>query len=217
MSLRVVDRIGIPLLGRDKRAEELVQWSKQGSPGRRWVKDLPFGLRLGFVSAGEEPKMYIHWNQQRFCSFLNNLGAHERFFTTSYGICTEHYRGRTRVTLLGAGRTGKILWDTLTNPFSRQHSFHNREDDVNWLVGMVRFTQEGPLFLEQTECQQELEEATAIAIIQGKEQPVQTVKKKTAGQVLPQPAKLSQKGRNFLLQEALINIVLQAQQNGMAG
>lgn len=216
MSLRVVDRTGIPLLGRDERAEELVEWSKRMPAGRRWVRDLPFGLRLGFVASGEEPKMYVHWNQQRFWFFLDSLGTPERFFITSYGICAEHHQGRTRVTLLGAGRTGKVLWDTLANPFSRQHGFRDREDDVNWLVGMVRFSQEGPLFLEQAECQQELEEATAIAIVRGKEHSSYPTKRKTAGQTLPKPVALSQKGRDFLLQDALINVVLQAQQSDTA-
>jgi hypothetical protein len=217
MPTLVVDRRGIPLLGREERAEELVEWSKKQRPSTRWIKDLACGLRLGFVSSGEEPKMYIHWNQQRFWRFMDGLGGlPERFFVTAYGICVEHYLGRTIVKLLGAGRTGQVLWDSLLNGFSRQQSLRG-ETEVNWLVGMVRFSQEGPLFHTQVESQHEVEEAAALAVVTKKKKTTVSKKAKTVGDVLPKAPPLSPKARSFLLHDALTNIVLRAIGEATAG
>ena len=97
MTTYVVDRRGIPLLGKEERAEQLVEWSEKWPAGKQWVKDFSFGLRLGFVSAGEFPKMYIHWNQKVFQDYLQKLGGTpERFHIVSYGICVELREGRTQ-------------------------------------------------------------------------------------------------------------------------
>ena len=212
MSTLVIDRCGIPVLGQyqdENRAEELIEWSKKQPSGKRWVRDFPFGLRLGFVSAGEEPKMYIHWNHQRFLRFLDLVGQHDRFFIVSYGICVEYSQGQTRVSLLGAGKTGKILWDTASNAFSKLHASRDASDEVHWLTGIVRFSSEGPLFLEQMECQTELEEATAVAVIEMGDTPPQARKVRSLTEVLPPSIPLSISSRNFLLRDVAASLLLQ--------
>jgi hypothetical protein len=207
MPTLVVDRPGCPILGNLERADELVQWSEKSDPRRRWVKEFPFGLQLSFVSNKLEPKMYIHWNQQKLWSFLEQLGREERFVIIRYGVCVEHHNGRTNVKLLGAGRTGETLWDTLTNAFSRDHSFVDPQDNINWLLGMVKFSTEGPQLYRKIECQQELEEATALAVIH-KKRPAPKKPPASAGKVLPAKGGLSPAARSYLLKDALMNIVL---------
>lgn len=216
MSNIVVNRRGIPLLGREERAEGLVMWSEDNVPGKRLVKNFPFGLRLGFVAAGLEPKMYIHWNQQKLFRFLKTLKQTERFFVTAFGICVEHHQGITRICLLGAGKTGAVLWDSLSNPFSRQHSFDSPEDEVNWLVGMVRFSEMGPILLRQAECQQELEEATALAIVHKEAAAPKQRVTQSVGQVLPKPTPLATETQQFLLRDVLLNLILHAKEGKSA-
>jgi hypothetical protein len=197
----IVERRSIPLLGERKRAEELVTWSLKFPVGTRWKANLPHGLTLGFVSDANEPKMYIHWNQQRFLRFLEKLGRQERFILISHGISCEHHAGKTLVKLLGAGKTSVILWDTVKQEFAQQHSKKDPNDDVNWLLGMVRFAEEGPLFLAEVECQQELEEATALAIVEtGKK-----VLEKPVAEVLPEQ-RVSPAVTRFLVTDALMRL-----------
>jgi hypothetical protein len=161
--------------------------------------------------------MYIHWNHQRFLRFLDLVGQHERFFVTSYGICVNHCQGNTKVTLLGAGRTGKVLWDTENNEFCRTHAAKDPEDEVHWLTGMVHFTGEGPLFFEQAECQQELQEATAVAIVDTKGGRPPVRKPQAATVVLPKTEPLSTEARGFLLRDVLTNLLLQGASDQKAG
>ena len=208
MSIAIVERERTYLLGSETRPEELVEWSLKGKPGQRHVRDFPFGLRLGFVRDGYYPKVYIHWNQKKFDTFLKQLCTQERFLITSYGICVSKRHGRTVVRLLGAGRTSQTLWDTDLNDFSQRKG----GDDVNWSVGMLRLAEEGPLFYTTHESQLELEESTAVAVItldKDKESaPVQKLKPKSPGQVIKptEPStgtQLSDRARAFLLQSVL--------------
>jgi hypothetical protein len=203
MSISIVERRDTPFLGRHQRAEELLEWSQKQKPGERWVKKFPFGLRLGFVSDGDYPKTYIHWNQHDFKSFLKELGSQERFIINTYGICVAHHHGHTVVKLLGAGRTTQVLWDSKFNEWSRKQDDAN----VNWLVGMVRLTDDRPSFSTQAESQQELEEATAVAIITDTPvvAPITTRLPSTPiSQVIP----LSADKRAYLLQDVVLNALL---------
>lgn len=162
MSIFITERDGCFLLGSQERLEELVEWSSKGKPGERWVKDFKFGLRLGFVRNKQSPKMYIHWNQHKFNSFLKTLGEHEKFSITSFGVSIDKCDSGTLVRIIGAGDTTQVLWDSEHIEFSRQQE----NVDVNWLVGMLCFSEDtGPVFYTQPESQQELEESTALAII----------------------------------------------------
>lgn len=201
MSIAIIERRDTPFLGRHQRAEELLEWSLQRKPGKRWVKKFPFGLRLGFVSDGNFPKTYIHWNQHDFKAFLTDLGSQERFNISTYGICVVHDYGHTVVKLLGAGKTTQVLWDSDLNAFSKAQEDAN----VNWLVGMIRFTEDRPVFSTQAETQQELEEASAVAIITDKK-PVVAPQKTT--RVAAPAVVLSPDSRAFLLKDVLLNTLL---------
>ena len=200
MSIGIVEREGTYLLGSEDRPDELIEWSLKGKPGQRFVKDFPFGLRLGFVRDGDTPKVYIHWNQKKFDAFLKGLCTQERFIITSYGICVSKRHGQTVVRLLGAGKTSQTLWDSEHNEFAQRQA----SEDVNWVVGMIRLSEEGPLFYTGPETQAELEESTAVAVISlDKESaPVVRPKAKLPGQVI-QRAPLSDRTRAFLLQSVL--------------
>lgn len=206
MPALVIDRQGVPVLGQRKRADELVQWSLKHKAGKKFVEDFAFGLRVGFISSDSEPKMYIHWNQQKLWKFLDSIGGAERFVVIKFGICVEHDQGRTQVKILGAGKTSRMLWDSLENNFSRQHSFRDQTDNVNWLVGMVRFSEQGPILLTQVECQQELEEAAAVAVIDTskKENKFITPPEKLLGN----DKQLSTSARAHLLQDVLTSLLI---------
>jgi hypothetical protein len=192
------------LLGEEARADQLIEWSTKGTPGQRWVKDFPFGLRLGFVRDGDNPKVYIHWNQSKFNRFLEELGTQERFLIVSYGISVQRRHKHTLVKLLGAGRTSQVLWDSEHNEFSRKQE----HQDVNWVVGMLRLAYDGPLFYTTPETKAELEESTAVAIIADK--PKAAPAPKTAGELIaPQPqTQLSDRTRAYLLQSVLTDASL---------
>ena len=198
MSIAIIERQDTTFLGKHQRAEELLKWSLKQQPGQRWIKKFSFGLRLGFVSDYAEPKTYIHWNQRDFKKFLANLGAQERFIINTYGICVEHHHGDTVVKLLGAGRTTQILWDSRYNAFSKAQEDAN----VNWLVGMMRLTEGRPSFSTQAETQQELEEATAVAIITDNPTVVSPASK-LSDKVPTKVSTLSQNSRAYLLNSAL--------------
>jgi hypothetical protein len=195
MSISIVEKNGRYLLGTEERASELVMWSSKGEPGQRWIKDFPFGLRLGFVKDGSTPKMYIHWNQHKFNTFLKDMGVHESFSITSYGIRVARNAQGTVVKLLGGGQTSQVLWDSETIEFSREQEL----TDVNWLVGMVRFSEDGPKFYTTPESQLELEESSAVAIISDKKVP--TVAAKIPQPLTRKPVQLSDKARAYLLQD----------------
>lgn len=207
MSIPVVDRRGIPLLGKEERAEQLVAWSERNAPGKRWTQDFAFGLRLSFVSEGSTPSMYMHWSPQKFRAWLDGLGsAPERLCLVEYGISVEHYKGRTLVRLLGAGQTGQILWDT-NKSFCYQQSRPEEKSQVNWLLGLVVFSESGPQFLGVPEAQSQLQNASALAIIEDKPKTAPVVRPKQAarpGKVLQSP-QLTPKARAFLLQDILLN------------
>ena len=202
----IIDGPGTPILGKESRAEQLVDWSLRSPVGKRWLRDFDFGLRLGFVAAKEEPKVYLHWNQVRFSHFLNKLTVvPEEFAISSYGVTVEYRHGETEVNLLGVPG-GQKLWDTAENGFSR----FKAGEDVNWLVGMIRFSLEGPKFLPVAACQKELEEATAIAIIRV-DKGVATPQKVSPAKKLP-PQGLSVESRAFLLNDILSTLVLKNKQ-----
>lgn len=208
MAKYLIERSNLKLLGQEhgvERADLLVQWSMHHKPGQRWSKDFPFGLRLGFVAAGESPKVYLHWNQQAFNSFRQQLGfAPDVLFFSEYGICVHYKQGRTLVTLPGASGTKAVLWDS-------QREFCRQQDDaaVYWLLGMIRFAEEGPVLLDELESQQELEEATAVASIRLAPGEKKQVTKSPAA-VLPSP-QMSEKARTYLLQDVVTNMLLRSQ------
>lgn len=204
MSIAIVEREGTYLLGSEDRPDQLIEWSLKGTPGQRYVKDFPFGLRLGFVRDGDTPKVYIHWNQSKFDAFLKDLGTQERFVITSYGVCITKRHGHTVVKLLGAGQTSQVLWDSQHNEFAQK----NAGEDVNWVVGMLRLAEEGPLFYTTPETQAELEESTAVAVISldKNSEPAPKPQAKPPGQII-QRAPLSDRTRAFLLQSVLTDTV----------
>lgn len=200
MSIAIVEREGTYLLGSEDRPDELIEWSLKGTPGQRYVKDFPFGLRLGFVRDGDTPKVYIHWNQSKFDAFLKGFCTQERFIITSYGVNVSKRHGHTVVKLLGAGRTSQILWDSEHNEFSQQQA----DEDVNWLVGMIRLSEDGPLFYTTPETQTELEESSAVAVISLDKDsvPVPRAEARPPGQIIKK-TQLSDRTRAFLLQSVL--------------
>ncbi len=204
MSIAIVERAGTYLLGSEDRPDQLIEWSRKGTPGQRYVKDFPFGLRLGFVRDGDTPKVYIHWNQKKFESFLTGLCTQERFVITSYGVCVTKRHGQTVVKLLGAGKTTQILWDSEHNDFAHRHG----DEDVNWVVGMIRLSEDGPLFYTTPETQTELEESTAVAVISLDEQAILTPapKAKPPGEIIKK-TQLSDRTRAFLLQSVLTDTI----------
>ena len=204
MSIFIIERENSYLLGAEDRADQLLEWSSKGEPGQRSVKDFPFGLRLGFVRDGFTPKIYIHWNQHKFNEFLKGVGTCEEFSVTAFGIRVDKRNGSTIVRLLGGGQTTQTLWDSEAIEFSRQQE----ASDVNWLVGMVKLSENGPEFFTTPESQLELEESSAVAIISNKPAAVPVVKAKTAGAVIAKKTELSPQARSFLLQDIAINALL---------
>ena len=88
--------------------------------------------------------------------------------------------------------------------FSRQQE----TEDVNWLVGMIRFSEKGPVFSTQPECQLELEESSAVAVITNEPVTSVPVKTKTPNHdPLPRP-ELSDKARAYLLKEVAMSALL---------
>jgi len=162
--VHVTDRPGTPLLGERSRAEKLVDWSiEKAAVGTRYSKKFPCGLTLNFVADGTAPKMYIHWNPKCFKQFVARLGEFERLVLSCWGIAVESHKGKVSVKLLGAGTGVKdalVLWSDALD-FCKEQA----EQDVDFLTGMVRFAETGPIFLEEIACQQELEEASALAVI----------------------------------------------------
>lgn len=206
MSTPVIGRQGIPILGKEDRAEKLIQWSSKLPVGKRHIKDLSFGLRLGFMSNGLEPKVYIYWNPVKFRDWLKSLGQiPERLCLVEYGISLMLYKGRTTIYLLGAGKTGKMMWDT-NNPFCREQSLPSEKSQVNWLLGMVTFKEGGPEFFDVPEAQEEVEQAGALAIITNSHKNKQE-KASKPGQVLKK-AKISDEAKQFLIKDILLNQVL---------
>lgn len=159
------ERKSIKLLGQPDRAEKLVRWSKERvKTGTRHKEEFPNGLTLVFVAALSEPKVYIHWNPGKFKKYLESLKKPERLFQVNWGVAAEYHPARFKLRLLTVGRKERVvLWDT-ANSFCAEHN----EDDVSWLCGMIRFRENGPVFLPLPACQQELEEAAALAVIDGK-------------------------------------------------
>jgi len=198
------------LLGNEKRAEQLIDWSCSHRVGQRWIKDFPFGLRLGFVADNDQPKMYLHWNQQQFEQFYHNLGCSPKvLFLSEYGICVSYSKGRTKVVLPGSKGTSISLWDSKTKFCQEQ-----KDASVYWMIGMIRFSSE-PLFYDQVETQQELEEASAVASIRVPKKEKTTVK--TVAQALPKQEPLTMKARAYLFQDALTSLLLKKQNNEKAG
>ena len=209
MSTPVIDRQDIPLLGKEERAEQLIAWSERSKPGKRWTKDFAFGLRLSFVSNDLTPDLYLHWNPVKFRSWLEKLGEEpEQLYLVEYGIAVDHSAERTLVTLLGAGEEGQVLWDTRKS-FCYQQSRPEEKASVNWLLGMVSFTEDGPVFRGVPETQSQLKEASALAVIEDKPKTAPVLKAKEAaklGQVIPiQKQVVSDKARAFLLRDILLN------------
>lgn len=198
MSIHIEEDSNTYILGAEDRADQLIEWSTKGIAGQRWIKDFSFGLRLGFVRDGLSPKMYIYWNQNKFNSFLKELGTSDLFMVTSYGVKVSNQNGETVVKLVGAKETSHILWDTETIEFSRQQ----KAADVNWVVGMVRISDDGPIFYTGPDSQQELEESSAVAIISDK--PVQKVKSKNPVEATKRTI-LSNEARDYLLQDVILN------------
>lgn len=204
MPRQLIERSSIPFLGKEERAEQLIRWSNRRKRGDRWVKHFQHGLTLAFVADGSEPRMYIHWNQSRFQSFLQGLGCQpDHLFFTEYGVCVLYRAGRTVVTLPAVGGTKVVLWDS-----SKEFCQENSQEDVNWMTGLVKFTEQGFVFLSQVESQQELQEASAVAKLRVERKPTPT-KTRQPAQMLP-PAQLSDEARSYLFQDALTNLALQA-------
>jgi len=210
MSKQHFEPDAFPLLGKEARGDQLVEWSKKHKRGQRWVKDFAFGLRLGFVADGLAPKVYLYWNQTVFQRFISNLTFNpDVLFFTEYGICVNHREKYTRVTLPGLGASKVTLWDSNLE-FCQQQA----ESPVYWMLGMLRFSEEGPVFHDQAETQQELEEATAVASIRVTQKEKKATK--PAAVVLPKK-ELSNSARAYLFQDVITNIILQAQQSNKAG
>jgi len=204
MSISIVEREGRYILGSEDRADQLIEWSTKGKPGQRHVRDFPFGLRLGFVRDGVSPKVYIHWNQKKFNAFLATLETYEEFSVTAYGFRVDKTPSGTLVRLLGGGQTTQVLWDSENIEFSRQEE----ESDVNWMVGMLRFSEDGPIFYTQHQSQAELEESTAVAIISDKSVEAPVVKPRVVAPVAAKKVVLSDKARQFLVQDIAVNALL---------
>jgi len=149
----------------------------------------------------------MYWSPKRFRTWLGALKTTPRYLSlVEYGLAVEYRQGRTLVRLLGAGKTGKVLWDTRKS-FCYQQSSPEEKNDVNWLLGMLTFGEEGPMFSDVPEAQSQLQEATALAIIKDKPKKEPVLRPKAANnlnQVLAPPP-LSAKARNFLLKDLLLS------------
>jgi len=201
MSKLVIEHKNIPLLGAYDKAERLITWSERHPEGAQHVKSFKHGLQLGFIARGSSPRIYIHWNQARFRDFLKKLPfSPDQLSFTEYGICVSFKNGRTLVSMPGVGASKVRLWDS-NIPFCKD----NEDANVNWLGGTIELTDEGPLFFTQIETQQELQEATAVAQFR-----VKKTKAPSNSTALPSTPPLSDKTRAYLLQDALLNMSLQA-------
>jgi len=195
----VYERLHTRILGCPERAEKLVDWSvKKAKPGQRFTEELAFGLTLHFVANEEQPKLYIHWNPAKNLKFISSLGTADRFISKSYGISLEQAGKDALLKIPGPGKLSIVLWDSQGNDFCRQ----KENDDVNYLVGMIKFSEDGPQFHTEVECQKELEVVTALSIVKAREEP-QTLAKK-----LPEkkaPPQFSEEVKAYLYQDALLS------------
>lgn len=197
---RIFERFSTPPLGSEKRGEQLVDWSiEKAAPGTRYTVAHPTGLTLHFVAAKEEPKVYIHWNPAKFKNFRAGIKDTDQIVMTIFGICLEWRKENTKIRILGAGKTGVVLWDEKENSFCQQ----KKDDDVNYLTGMIKFAAEGPLFHSEVECQEELQLVTALAVYDTKEEETKKLE-----EVMPKEKETPQDFGNYLLRDALINQLL---------
>jgi hypothetical protein len=193
----LVERQFTPYLGQANRAELLINWSMKQRPGNYYSKQLAVGLTLHFRANRNEPKVYLHWNPQRHQQFLTQLGATDKLWLTNYGVCVSRDAGVTTVRLLGAGKSSIELWHDRRD-FCQKHN----QDNVDWLLGMLKFAEDGPLFYSQVECQKELEQITPLVLGETKQ----------LAKLLPhknkQPRELSERSRAWLLADAITGAIL---------
>lgn len=205
--LKVLENEVFPILGREDRAEKLIDWSgKQETTGLKYSVVHPTGLTIHFISNGLEPKIYFHWNPSKFETYKKLNLVLDSLVVSVFGVEIAFRNGFVKVSIPGVGE-GKTLWDEEEKSFCLQA----KNDNVNYLLGMVELKETGPVFLNDIECQEELEFVTALAVVEKKKNT--SSPKKRLNEVLPARKDLTTK-QSYFIKSALIDQILAKKDSG---
>lgn len=203
--LKFVENELFPILGREDRAEKLIDWStKQEAVGTKYSVFHPAGLTIHFVSNGLEPKIYFHWNPSKFETYKKLNLVLDSLVASIFGVEVAFQNGFVKVSIPGTGEEN-YLWDEEKKSFC----FQAKNDNVNYLLGMLELKETGPVFFSDIECQKELEFVTALAVVEKNKTPTA---KKRLNEVLPAGKNLTAK-QSYFIKSAIIDQILAKKDN----
>jgi hypothetical protein len=132
------------VLGNEDRAEEMVLWSRKQETGKTVSKVLECGLTVRLVADGDEPKLYMFWDQAEFNNYCDSFGSPE-VVLSHYGMYIIRKDGDTSITIQDSSEEGSAIY-----------AFEGPGDCPVFVLGMICLLGIGPHFFTEEECQKDI-------------------------------------------------------------